>query len=131
MVNTSTFDDLPAVIAEIAEVAGLDAAWTLAEKRGGRDVYIPHRAIAGHWLPELVGMEAAQKICAHYRVGDTGARILIPMASAARAKARFGEVLGAGTSNSQAAELLGVHERTVRRHRKRIRQTDSDQGDFF
>lgn len=64
-----SYDWLPPLLAEIAEVAGLDAALALAEARGGSRITIPARPRPDHWFAQTVGMEAAEKIAAFYRVG--------------------------------------------------------------
>lgn len=116
---------LPAVIADIAEVAGIDAARAIAAEKGGQEVSIPAEAKEGHWLVDLVGMAAARKICDLYREttkegGHRGRRLLVPMANV-----RSGEVLvraiEAGGTNNRIAALSGKHERTVRRTRARMR----------
>lgn len=116
---------LPAVLADIAEVAGLEAARAVAVAKGGQTVYIPHKARPGHWLTDLVGMAAAQRICAHYSSTSgggrtTGQRLLVPMANV-----RTGELMvraiEAGGKNNAVAATTGKHERTVRRYRSRLR----------
>lgn len=116
---------LPAVLADIAEAAGLDAARAIAVEKGGQTVYIPHQAKPGHWLTELVGIESARKICVHFSSTSgggraAGQRLLIPMANV-----RTGELLvraiEAGGSNNRIAATTGKHERTVRRYRSKLR----------
>jgi hypothetical protein len=131
-----THPELPEIIAEIADVAGVDAAWALAREKGGLTVFIPAQPRRDHWLVKLVGLEAAEKICAHFRVisGDerlNGARLLIPMAAAAQSAERWRQVLAAEMSASQVARTMGVHERTVWRHRARQRDDDDSQGSLF
>lgn len=120
---------LPAVLEEIAEVAGVDAAWTIAHAKGGQQVFIPADAPSEHWLTKLVGRDAAQKICDHFRANGRGDDILIPMASAARRREAWQRALESGGTANQTASVLGVHRRTVFRHRKR--QRNEDQGDLF
>lgn len=120
---------LPAVIAEIAEIAGMDAAWAIARAKGGRQVYIPAQAAPGHWLTDLVGLEAAQKICAFYRANSSGMQLLIPMGSTVRTNAEIAKAIEQGGSANQLAGEFGKHERTIRRHRARIR--DTRQGKLF
>lgn len=122
-------NDLPGVIAEIADVAGIDVAWTIAQARGGQEVFIPAHAKSDHWLSKLVGFDVAQKICDHYRVNDNGTRLLIPMASAARRARLWETALNANLRVNDTAALVGVHRRTVFRQLRRIKK--SDQGDLF
>lgn len=115
------FAGLPLVIAEIAEVAGLDAAWALARSKGGQQVFIPARIKADHWLSKLVGFDAAQKICEHYSTNGRGDDILIPMASTARKAQALQRAMASGLKVDQAAAAAGVHRRTVFRHRRRAK----------
>lgn len=118
--------NLPGTLAEIAEAAGVDAAWAIAGAHGGTTVYIPREAVEGHWLTELVGMEAAQKICKHFRVANTGARILIPIARQGEQRRRLIKALQSGMSAPQAALHAGMHERSAFRARKRLKRDDDD-----
>ncbi|MDA4629930.1 hypothetical protein NZA98_02170, partial [Escherichia coli] len=95
-------NSLPLVIAEIAEVAGVEAAWAMSQAFGGQTVYIPREATPGHWLVELVGIEAAAKICKHYRAGNAGMQVLIPLAKNHAAKQRLIKALEAGMSATEA-----------------------------
>lgn len=121
--------DLPVVVAEIEQVAGYEAALKLAQAKGGQTVYIPGEAKPGHWLTELLGLETAQKICNHYRVGNSGIRILIPIAKQAIQKRCLVEALEAGSSAPAAAAAAGMHERSAYRARKKIK--DGRQGSLF
>jgi len=116
---------LPAVIAEIVQVAGIDAARLLAAEKGGQEVDIPAEAREGHWLTELLGIPAAKKICAHYRSHGPGGRprgvrLVIPMANV-RAKQLMARAIEAGGKNSQIAAMTGKHERTVRRAKAKLK----------
>lgn len=134
---TSRAHPLPTVIAEIAEIAGMDAAWAIARAKGGRQVYVPSEAKPDHWLTELVGLAAAQKICDFYRAGNSGAHLLIPMGSSLRTKAEIAKAIETGGSNGQIAGEFGKHERTIRRHRAQLGAPSSTdilkkrQGDLF
>lgn len=120
---------LPLVIAEIERVAGREAALKLSLARGGQTIYTPYEAKEGHWLTQLVGLEAARKICEHYRVGNTGARLLIPIARQALQRQTMEEQLERGASATEAAAASGMHERTAYRSRRRLR--DQRQGKLF
>lgn len=123
---------LPAVLQEIAEVAGLDAAWALARAKGGTTIFLPRRVGHRHWLAEIVGYEAARKICDHFR-SNHQERVVVPMAAASQRDLRWREVLSnPDLSINDTAERLGVHGRTVSRHRaKLISKKSGDQGDLF
>ncbi|HTM78206.1 MAG TPA: helix-turn-helix domain-containing protein [Devosia sp.] len=125
---------LPKVIAEIADAAGADAAWAMAQAHGGQRVFIPADASAGAWLVQLVGLEAAQKICALYRVNGYGATILIPMGRWTDSRGRLARALDAGATAKEAAGQSGLHERTVYRERARRKSgqpKNPNQSDLF
>lgn len=122
---------LPGILAEIAEVAGLNAALKLAAEKGGQTVYIPSHASDDHWLTRTVGPEAAAAICELYRVRNTGGRFLIPIAREASARRALVKALENGASARQAAAASGLHERTAFRARARIKAKDPSQGDLF
>jgi hypothetical protein len=132
--DTPCHSMLPAIMAEIAEVAGVDAAWALARAHGGTTIYIPREPFEGHWLVELVGEEAAAKICKHFRVANTGARVLIPIARQGEQRMRLVKALEAGMSAPQAASVAGMHERSAFRARKKLKKQgrgDNRQGKLF
>lgn len=119
---------LPAVLQEIADVAGIDAAWTIARARGGTNVFLPRRVGPRHWLVGLVGLEAAQKICTHFR-SDHREWVTIPLAAAHQAADRWREVLERDLSINEQALEMGAHVRTVSRHR--ARHAAERQDDLF
>lgn len=129
--NEPRFAELPIVMAEIAEVAGLSAAWEIVRAMGGREVYIPAKVPADHWLVELVGIAAAEKICSHYAMNGSGHRLLIPMAKQAVQSQRMVKALESGMSAPDAASAAGMHVRTAYRYRGRMKKTDKDQGNLF
>lgn len=131
---------LPALLAEIAEVAGLEAALKLAESHGGRRVSIPARIPADdHPLVQSVGRVAAEKICAHYRQGTGSGRscgiyIVVPLGPSgalAGARRRLAKALAEGASAAEAARAAGMTERSAFRARARLRDRDDKQGRLF
>ncbi len=131
---TSSFGDLPAILTEIAEVAGLDAAMKIAEAKGGTSAYFPYRAKAGHWLVELVGQEAADKLCAHFRTGLVGGiEVDIPLGPRkfyATCRRRAEELRRQNLSEREIARRLGITYRTIKRY-KASGGGDSGQGQLF
>lgn len=116
---------LPEVIAEVVEIAGLDAARLLAQAKGGQEVYIPAKVLASHWLAKLVGLAAAQKIAEHFAESNRdgrprGRRLIIPMARF-RADAVMVRAIEGGHSANKVALMTGRHKRTVHRARAKIR----------
>lgn len=120
----ASFGDLPELLAEIAEVAGLDAALKIAEAKGGQRVYIPAYPREGHWLWLAVGPETAAKICDHFRTLDPESRaiggrntpLVIPFGpahgAAAAARRAFAAGIAEGLSVRDASRKAGIHERT-------------------
>lgn len=124
-------DGLPPLLAEIAEIAGLEAALAMAEARGGQKIYIPSPDRVGptHWLAETVGLDAARKLGA--RFGSNLIEIPFgPAASVHRLRRRIARMIEAGASSNTIAAACGVTFRTVTRHRARARGDDA-QGDLF
>lgn len=118
-------DHLPALLAEIAEVAGLAAALKLAAARGGNRAYIPVRCPDDHWLTRAVGREAADKICAHFGV-PSGIWLEIPRGPTGRQAEHYrqlAEMIATGASSTEITRALGISRRTVHRHRARMRDT--------
>lgn len=107
---------LPPLLNEIAEAAGVIAAVQIAEARGGTRVHFPAYAPDGHWLVELVGREAADKVCAHFRTtANGGYYVFVPVGPKnfyARARRRALELRGRRSAAETALEL-GVTLRVV------------------
>jgi transposase-like protein len=121
---------LPGLLGEIAEAAGISAALAMAERVGGTRVNIPARARDDHWLVEIVGRSAADKICDHFRtlsaeLRESGARhIVIPRGSTspmAKVRRKLICELESGASAREAARRVGVSERTAFRMRARLK----------
>jgi hypothetical protein len=124
---------LPGVLEEIAEVAGIDAAWALVHAKGGTEQFLPEVPPHRHWLVEAVGMDAAKAICAHFR-GNHQMRITIPRAHDAQQLERWREAVESGKSANETALEMGVTARTVWNWRARLRRhrkPDPNQGSLF
>ena len=129
---TTPADPLPQVLADIARIAGEEAARRVAGAVGGTRVYIPPVPGADHWLSKLVGQEAARKIADHFTAGILGARIDIPLGDTgfiASQQARIDAMIMAGRSERDIALACGYTERGVRKRRARLKgRHDSRQG---
>lgn len=114
---------LPGTLAEIAAVAGEDAALAIAAARGGTQVYIPPHPDADHWLSVLVGLKAAQAIADRLTCGvGSGIRVELPMGpkgAAARLRAKVDRMLRQvpAPSEREIALATGYSIRSVRRRR--------------
>lgn len=127
--DDDSYSHLPGVMQEIVEVAGIKAAWEIVRTCGGRPISIPHEIKETHWLVDLVGMEAAQKISKHFTAGWKRISIQIPLARDAERRLRLIKALESGMSATDAAAVSGVHVRTAYRTRKKIKE--DRQGELF
>ena len=127
-------DPLPQVLADIARIAGEEAARRVADAVGGTQVYIPPQPGPDHWLSKLVGHDAARRIADHFTAGFP-ARIEIPLGDfgfMASAQARCDAMLLAGRSERDIALALRYTIRGVRKRRARLKALrDSRQGSLF
>lgn len=129
-------DQLPGVLAEIAGVAGINAAIAIATHAGGTRAYIPARVGDRHWLVKAVGRDAADKLCAHFSIDHRrGQRIDVPLFGGTYKQlqrliaARLDKLEAEGASSQTIARTTGITQRTVHRHRARRRRVeDGKQG---
>ncbi|UWU13252.1 hypothetical protein N2599_13975 [Rhizobium sullae] len=127
---------LPGILADIADIADAETALLIAQSHGGIRVSIPPRAEPDHWLTELLGIELADRICRGLAILDADGKLkgvqreVIPLGPASVLKAarrRAADALSAGKSARDAAQISGLHERTI----FRMKASDSDQGELF
>lgn len=127
---------LPGLLGDIADIAGADVAFLIAESHGGTRVSIPPRALQDHWLTELVGFETADMICRELATLDAEGRLkgvqaeVLPKGPAAllkSARRRAQIALDQGKSVREAARISGLHERTI----WRMKADDGAQGSLF
>lgn len=95
------------LLAEIAAVAGDEAAETLARTFGGHRIYIRERITGEDWLSRLVGVTAAAALAQRF----TGEYLDIPRRLGARARIRL--LRDAGRTVRQIADAVGCTERHV------------------
>ena len=107
--------DLPGVLAEVAEVAGHDAAIQLALEFGGESIHVPRKGHlnSGHRLTEALGSDAVLAICRHF----SGESLYIPMARRLMVR----HLAGQGMTNRHIARRLGLSIRTTRHYRSVLR----------
>ena len=116
---------LPRVLAEIAAVAGEDAALAIAAKRGGTRVYIPPVPASDHWLSKLVGHDKAKAIADRLTAGVASIRVDIPLGPngrMARGRAEVDRMIREGRSERDIALATGYTLRTVERRAARLRR---------
>lgn len=105
---------------EIERVAGAEAAYLLCRYCQGRKFYIPHSTPNDdHWLPHLLGREAADKMSSVFGGEDlTFPMKLAPTYSPQQVR----EVLNSGRTANECAAILGCTTRSVFRWRTRLRK---------
>jgi hypothetical protein len=127
-------DPRPQVLADIARIAGEEAARRIAGAVGGTRVYIPPVPGPDHWLSQLVGPEAARKIADHFGAGFS-VNLEIPLGDTgfiASQQARIDAMILAGRSERDIARACRYTARTIRRRRARLKALhDSRQGKLF
>ncbi|MBP0439455.1 hypothetical protein [Tianweitania sediminis] len=119
---------LSPLLNRIADVAGVRAALLLGNEKACQTIYIPQRVNNEHWLPKLIGMEAARKLAADFG----GMKIVIPPALVGEKRRRqraIAEMTRKGYSISSTASSLGVARSTVNEHRRRLKEPDGDRDD--
>lgn len=121
---------LPGVLADIAEVAGVEAALAIATARGGTEIYVPPVPGADHWITRLVGADAALAIATLLTCGQgNGMRIELPLGPtghAARQRAMVDSMIAENRSELEIARATGYTIRTVRRRRARLGRVEDD-----
>lgn len=129
---------MPPLLNRIADIAGERAAILIGTDRACRKIHIPNTVGPGHWLAELVGLEAAQKISAEF--GSQNLVIPPALKGSKRRRAQAIAALNAqGLSLNDVAAMVGVARSTVIDHRfkgrhagQRIADPSSDdQGSLF
>ncbi|MGL5447463.1 MAG: hypothetical protein ACRDBL_09155 [Rhabdaerophilum sp.] len=132
-------EHLPALLAEIADVAGLDAALAIAQAKGGINARFCSRLGPENWLVEAVGMEKAKVISDHFTSGRGRIEFDIPLgptssykqAMLARARA-MQRALASGETTNHTARSVGITRRSVQRFKLRLAEDeDPDQRDLF
>jgi hypothetical protein len=127
--------ELPGVLAQIANVAGDDAALAIAQARGGTQIYVPPLPGPDHWLSKLVGLEAARAIADELTGGFAGARIDLPLGPAGHAaqmRAKMDAMIAQGRSERDIAMATRYSTRTIRRRRAQLDKPDDNrQLSFF
>lgn len=125
-------DPLPGALADIAAVAGEDAALTIAAARGGTRIYIPPQPDRDHWLSRLVGHKAAVAIADRFTCGVGPMRVDLPLGpkgAAARLRAKVDRMIEAGSSERDIALATGYSGRSIRRRRAILQRGGKVQDD--
>lgn len=121
---------LPRLLAELAELAGSEAALKLAAAKGGTRLYVPKSLDKDHPLAKDMGLEGARSLCRLYG----GEYITVPMAHARGLKAmqaKADEMLKSGRSANEVALETGLHLRCIYDRRAKLLKRNSSQPDLF
>lgn len=121
---------------ELVDVIGEVAALRLVAAMGGTRFYVRQKIPAGSPIVAAIGAEAAQILADHIATGIGGLAVEIPCGPAsqmAQYRRRLLEMADTpGLTEAQIAREMGVHSRTVRRARAKLRDgSDDDQGQLF
>ncbi len=106
----SGLPELPGVLAEIAELAGREAALKLALAMGGEQIHVPRpdNVKAGHPLAGAIGAPAAVLVSGRF----AGESLYVPKARRALAR----HLHAKGTPKAAIAARLGVSIKTARQY---------------
>ena len=118
---------LPGILAEIADVAGVEAALAIAEARGGTQIYVPPNPSVNHWLCQLIGPEKAQKVCDQLTAGVGPLRVDLPLGPMSKYnqmraadQAVIDQMIADQRSERDIALSTRYSERSVRRRRAKL-----------
>lgn len=121
-------DLLPESVLDLIDVIGINAALTIVEQRGGIRLYVPAKATESHWLADLIGLDALQKLVDVYAREE----IEIPRCAATLKDIKDREIASSTASNSELARQYGMTERNVRKIRRRVEaRNNNDQIGLF
>ena len=119
---------LPDLLRRLAERFGLAIALRFAADFGGRLLYLPKKAASDHHIAVAVGLPVLEWLIGEFRPGE---KVLVPLgphSSYSRRIAEIRRLLQAGESAATIVQIVQCHGRTVRRHRKTLRERDDRQG---
>ncbi|ALJ14247.1 hypothetical protein [Sphingopyxis macrogoltabida] len=114
---------LPGVLAEIAEVAGEEAALALASRVGGTMVYFPPVPANDHWICRLIGREAGRAVCDRLTAGVGPRRVEMPLGptgAQAKKRAQVDELLRADMSERDIALRTGYTISAIRKRKRKL-----------
>ncbi len=103
----------------IVDTIGMDSALKLMHGGGGIEVYIPlpQHVHKEHWTARAVGLSTARSLAKKLADEGYAGRVHLPTGNNNRRHLAILSALADGKSVRETAQLLHLHERTVRRHR--------------
>ena len=100
---------------QIIDVVGVDAALIIIAHHGGTRLYVPLELKPGHWLIEILGEEAAQKLCLAFGGAEHFDVPLNTRGIRAERNRRIIERRSQGLSHSKLAREFKTTERNIRK----------------
>lgn len=120
---------LTGVLADIARVAGREAAVEIGRKFGGTRVYFPVTPRPDHWLTQLVGQDKADAICEELTAGRCGIAYDLPIGAFGHQeslRAKVDRLIAEGASERDIARETAYTTRGVRKRRALLRDRQPD-----
>ena len=114
---------LPSLLAEIASVAGEEAALKIASARGGTQIYVPPVPSSDHWMTRLIGQEKARAVCAQLTAGVGPRRVDLPLGptgTRATKRAQMDRMIIDQRSERDIARATGYTQRAVRKRNAQL-----------
>ncbi len=113
----------------IADAVGEPAAVILGREKAGERISIPNTMLPGHWLAQLIGIEAAKAMSEKFG----SQKLDIPPALGGDKRRRavtIAQMIDKGYSINTIVRMTGVSRSTVKEHLKK-RPRDDGQGSLF
>lgn len=131
-------EHLPALLAEIAEVAGLEAALAIAAAKGGIPARFCSRLGPENWLVTAIGREKAELLSEHFTSKRGRIEFDIPLGPTGSYKqqqqaraAAMQRAIENGQRTTHTARGIGITRRSVQRFKARLAEKDPDQDELF
>lgn len=104
--------DMPASLAEVADLFGIEAVAALIDTYGGTEIKFPARPPADdHPILQALGDDLGRALCAYF----AGGLVYIPHGKRTSTRAEVARLAAAGYDRSRIARQLGISQRHVRR----------------
>lgn len=118
-------EELPPLLREIADVAGLESALIIASLKGGGKAYFSNTPKSGSWLVEAVGLDKAKSI-GRALAPATGVTLEVPTGGYRISLNRLLtlHMRRDGKSLPHIAKQLKVHTRSVQRYCATLRSKE-------
>ena len=121
---------LPSILFDLNQLFGARITLRFSAEFGGRHLYVPQEASADHRIAQTVGLNVMEWLVENYG----GEYTLIPLGDHSSYTKRVNHVrrmVAEGETLGTITRVVHCHERTVFRHRAKVKSPDKDQGDLF